>query len=150
VRFADSKWFRGRETTARRDARAASGPRDDREAELAARWRGRAWPSAKLHAHILSPLPTGTFPGVDDAEVHRFSPRTRASSPIRPDQRSAGCGEASGALSARAPCRSRAFGPLLRLIATPTRQTAPPTMASGAGTSWNTARASRITSGGTT
>jgi hypothetical protein len=34
--------------------------------------RGRAWPSAKLHAHILSPLPTGTFPGVDDAEVYRF------------------------------------------------------------------------------
>lgn len=72
VRFADSRWFRGRETTVRRDARAASGPRDDHEAELAAHWRGRAWPSARLHAHILSPLPTGTFPGVDDAELYRF------------------------------------------------------------------------------
>jgi hypothetical protein len=56
----------------RRDARSATGPRDDREARLAEQWRGKAWPSAKLHAHILSPLPTGTFPGVDDAEVYRF------------------------------------------------------------------------------
>jgi hypothetical protein len=72
VRFADSKWFRGRETTVRADARALGAPRDDREADLARRWKGKAWPSAKLHAHILSPLPTGTFPGVDDAEVYRF------------------------------------------------------------------------------
>ena len=72
VRFADSKWFRGRETTARADALSAAGPRDEREAELERHWRGKAWPSAKLHAHILSPLPAGTFPGVDDAEVHRF------------------------------------------------------------------------------
>ena len=46
--------------------------RDPMPPELAAQWRGKAWPSAKLHAHVLSPLPTGTFPGVDDAEVHRF------------------------------------------------------------------------------
>ena len=72
VRFADAKWFRGRETTERADARVAGAHRDGRDAELAAQWRGKAWPSAKLHAHVLSPLPTGTFPGVDDAEVHRF------------------------------------------------------------------------------
>ncbi|HEY8319641.1 MAG TPA: helix-turn-helix domain-containing protein [Amnibacterium sp.] len=72
VRFADAKWFRGRETTERADARIAGAHRDGRDAELAAQWRGKAWPSAKLHAHVLSPLPTGTFPGVDDAEVHRF------------------------------------------------------------------------------
>ncbi len=70
VRFADSKWFRGRETTVRRDAATPSRPPAD--ASLAAHWRGKAWPSAKLHAHILSPLPTGTFPGVDDAELYRF------------------------------------------------------------------------------
>ena len=70
VRFADSKWFRGRETTARSDARP-SAP-DEAVSALAAQWKGKAWPSAKLHAHVLSPLPTGTFPGVDDAEVHRF------------------------------------------------------------------------------
>ena len=72
VRFADSKWFRGRETRVRADAVAAAWPRTGEEASLADRWRGQAWPSAKLHAHILSPLPTGTFPGVDDAEVYRF------------------------------------------------------------------------------
>jgi hypothetical protein len=70
VRFADSKWFRGRETTQRADARSGGDASED--AELERRWRGKAWPSAKLHAHILSPLPTGTFPGVDDAEVARF------------------------------------------------------------------------------
>ena len=72
MRFADSKWFRGRDTAARADARLSRAPRDEHEAELAARWTGRAWPSAKLHAQILAALPTGTFPGVDDAEVHRF------------------------------------------------------------------------------
>jgi hypothetical protein len=25
-----------------------------------------------LHAHVLSPLPSGTFPGVDDIEVYEF------------------------------------------------------------------------------
>jgi predicted transcriptional regulator/DNA-binding Xre family transcriptional regulator len=72
VRFADSKWFRGRDTAARADARPAREPRDEHEAALAAHWAGRAWPSAKLHAQILAALPTGTFPGVDDAEVNRF------------------------------------------------------------------------------
>ncbi|MGN6444013.1 helix-turn-helix domain-containing protein [Amnibacterium sp.] len=71
VRFADSKWFRGRDTAGRVDARPADG-RSPEETALEQHWRGRVWPSAKLHAHILSPLPTGTFPGVDDAEVYRF------------------------------------------------------------------------------
>ncbi|MDY7526583.1 MULTISPECIES: hypothetical protein [unclassified Cryobacterium] len=26
----------------------------------------------RLHAHVLSPLPSGTFPGVDDTEVYEF------------------------------------------------------------------------------
>lgn len=69
VRFADSKWFRGRDTTARADARPDEAPQD---AALAEVWRGKAWPSARVHAQIFSPLPTGTFPGVDDAEMHRF------------------------------------------------------------------------------
>lgn len=69
VRFADAKWFRGRETTVRSDATR----QDDASAAASVeRWRGKAWPSAKLHAHILSPLPTGTFPGVDDREVYEF------------------------------------------------------------------------------
>lgn len=72
VRFSDSKWFRGRDTHARADARTGRWPRNEQEVRLAEHWSGRAWPSAKLHAQVLAPLPSGTFPGVDDAEVYRF------------------------------------------------------------------------------
>ncbi|MFE5672361.1 helix-turn-helix domain-containing protein [Agromyces sp. NPDC056523] len=73
VPFSQAKWFRGRETT----VRASSTCPDEsccRRApnELAERWSGQAWPSARLHAHVLSPLPSGTFPGVDDVEVYAF------------------------------------------------------------------------------
>ncbi|HWR85933.1 MAG TPA: helix-turn-helix domain-containing protein [Rhodoglobus sp.] len=73
VPFAYSKWFRGRETQDRTastcpDEACCKRPDD----ELAQRWTGKAWSSAKLHAHILSPLPSGTFPGVDDRELYEF------------------------------------------------------------------------------
>jgi transcriptional regulator with XRE-family HTH domain len=73
VPFAHSKWFRGRETTERvtstcPDENCCRRP----TADLTERWDGRAWSSAKLHAHILSPLPSGTFPGVDDRELYEF------------------------------------------------------------------------------
>ncbi|MDR5700294.1 helix-turn-helix domain-containing protein [Agromyces aerolatus] len=73
VPFAQAKWFRGRET----GMRVTSTCPDDsccRRApvDLSERWAGQAWPSARLHAHVLSPLPSGTFPGVDDAEVYSF------------------------------------------------------------------------------
>lgn len=73
VPFAHSKWFRGRETTNRRqstcpDENCCRKP----EPELRERWAGRAWSSAKVHAHIFSPLPSGTFPGVDDRELYEF------------------------------------------------------------------------------
>ena len=42
---------------------------------LADRWEGMAWPSARAHSHILSALPTGSFPGVDDTEVYEFLER---------------------------------------------------------------------------
>ncbi|MGO2658643.1 XRE family transcriptional regulator [Mycetocola reblochoni] len=76
VPFAQSKWFRGRETTVRAESRCPEPsccrrPPD----ELSARWRDRSWPSARLHAHVLSPLPSGTFPGVDDNDVYRFLER---------------------------------------------------------------------------
>lgn len=73
VPFSQAKWFRGRETSVRvtstcpDDACCRRAPDD-----LSSRWAGQAWPSARLHAHVLSPLPSGTFPGVDDAEVYRF------------------------------------------------------------------------------
>jgi predicted transcriptional regulator/transcriptional regulator with XRE-family HTH domain len=73
VPFAHSKWFRGRETTNRMsstcpDEACCRLP----EPGLRERWSGKAWSSAKLHAHILSPLPAGTFPGVDDRELYEF------------------------------------------------------------------------------
>lgn len=73
VPFAHAKWFRGRETTLREaskcpDATCCRRPPE----ELAERWSGKAWSSAKVHAHIFSPLPSGTFPGVDDRELYEF------------------------------------------------------------------------------
>ncbi|WP_353809190.1 helix-turn-helix domain-containing protein [Agromyces sp. SYSU T00194] len=73
VPFQDAKWFRGRETTRRVESRCPDVTCCRRAPEeLASRWDGRAWPSARLHAHVLSPLPSGRFPGVDDAEVYAF------------------------------------------------------------------------------
>jgi hypothetical protein len=34
-----------------------------------------AWPSARAHSHILSALPTGSFPGVDETDVYEFLER---------------------------------------------------------------------------
>jgi transcriptional regulator with XRE-family HTH domain len=73
VPFASAKWFRGRETSTRTrstcpDARCCKQPRP----ALAERWAAHAWPSAAVHAQILAPLPSGTFPGVDESEVFRF------------------------------------------------------------------------------
>ena len=73
VPYLHAKWFRGRDTT----TRATSHCPDENccrrpDADLAGRWREHSWPSATLHAHVLAPLPQGTFPGVDDAEVYAF------------------------------------------------------------------------------
>ena len=81
VPFAESKWFRGRETTTREQSRCPDPsccrrPPD----ELAEHWAGKAWTSAKVHAHIFSPLPSGTFPGVDDRELYEFLESHSASS----------------------------------------------------------------------
>lgn len=73
VPFDDAKWFRGRETTRREQSRCPDVSCCRRPpAELADHWAGRAWTSAKVHAHIFSPLPSGTFPGVDDRELYEF------------------------------------------------------------------------------
>ncbi len=73
VPFAEAKWFRGRETTVRAVSRCPDESCCKRPPhDLEERWAGQAWPSARLHAHILSPLPSGSFPGVDDSEVYAF------------------------------------------------------------------------------
>jgi len=76
VPFDDARWFRGRETPKRvtstcPDESCCRKP----DAEALARWHGRAWPSARVHMQMFSPLPRGEFPGVDDTEVYDFLDR---------------------------------------------------------------------------
>lgn len=74
--YEQSRWFRGRETT-RRMVSTCPSPECCQQppAELAERWEGMAWPSARAHSHILSALPTGSFPGVDQGDVYEFLER---------------------------------------------------------------------------
>ncbi len=76
VPFDDARWFRGRET----HKRAVSTCPDEAccrrpDAELTRHWDGKAWPSARVHMQMFSPLPRGAFPGVDDGEVYAFLDR---------------------------------------------------------------------------
>ncbi len=74
--YEHSRWFRGRETVLRRVSRCPGSDCCQRPpAGLATRWEGMAWPSARAHSHILSALPTGSFPGVDETEVYEFLDR---------------------------------------------------------------------------
>ena len=76
VPFDDARWFRGRET----HKRAVSTCPDESccrrpDASLTDRWNGKAWPSARVHMQMFSPLPRGAVPGVDDGEVYAFLDR---------------------------------------------------------------------------
>lgn len=76
VPYASAKWFRGRETTTRTVSRCPDPTCCRRpDPELEQYWSSRSWPSASVHAHVLAPLPAGTFPGVDDLEVYEFLER---------------------------------------------------------------------------
>jgi predicted transcriptional regulator/transcriptional regulator with XRE-family HTH domain len=76
VPFEHSRWFRGREATTRVRSACPDGECCSRPpAALAERWEGQAWPSARAHSHILSALPAGSFPGVDDADIYEFLDR---------------------------------------------------------------------------
>jgi XRE family transcriptional regulator, fatty acid utilization regulator len=76
VPFEHSRWFRGREAITRTRSACPDGECCSRPpAALAGRWEGQAWPSARAHSHILSALPAGSFPGVDDADIYEFLDR---------------------------------------------------------------------------
>jgi XRE family transcriptional regulator, fatty acid utilization regulator len=76
VPFDHSRWFRGRESTNRTRSRCPDGDCCQRApAALAGRWEGMAWPSARAHSHVLSVLPSGAFPGVDDVDIYEFLDR---------------------------------------------------------------------------
>lgn len=73
VPYAESKWFRGRESQTREvstcpDVRCCRRPEDG----LMERWKGQAWASPRVRAHLFAPLPHGTYPGVDDREMYEF------------------------------------------------------------------------------
>src|SRR5580692_6576443 len=79
VPFDHSRWFRGRESTIRTRSRCPDGDCCQRApAALAERWEGMAWPSARAHSHVLSVLPSGAFPGVDDVDIYEFLDRHSA------------------------------------------------------------------------
>ena len=79
VRYEDSRWFRGRDTTVRMKSSCPAPECCLRPpARLAARWEGVAWPSARAHSHVLLALPSGSFPGVDETDVYEFLERHAA------------------------------------------------------------------------
>jgi predicted transcriptional regulator/transcriptional regulator with XRE-family HTH domain len=76
VPFQHAKWFRASGTQRRRKTTGPAATCCRRPpAELAERWSGRAWPSARAHTHLLAALPPGTFPGVDTTDVYAFLDR---------------------------------------------------------------------------
>jgi len=80
VPYDDSRWFRGRETRIRMNSGCPDPDCCQRPpTALAARWHGLAWPSARAHSHILLALPSGSFPGVDEADIYEFLDRHAAS-----------------------------------------------------------------------
>lgn len=73
VPFEHSRWFRGRDTTNRVKSACPDGDCCQRPpADLAQRWEGHSWPSARAHSHVLAVLPPGAFPGVDESDVYTF------------------------------------------------------------------------------
>jgi transcriptional regulator with XRE-family HTH domain/predicted transcriptional regulator len=76
VPFQHSKWFRASGTQRRRKSTCPAATCCRRPpADLADRWSGQAWPSARAHTHLLAALPPGTFPGVDTTDVYNFLDR---------------------------------------------------------------------------
>ena len=74
--YAESRWFRGRDTSQRATSGCPTGDCCQHPpAELAKRWAGQVWPSARAHSHVLAALPPGSFPGVDETEVYAFLDR---------------------------------------------------------------------------
>lgn len=73
VPFESAQFFRGRDTGLRfQSSCPALTCCREPSAELQAKWARYAWPSVKVHSHMLAATPPGTFPGVDDREVYEF------------------------------------------------------------------------------
>ncbi|MCR2810301.1 MULTISPECIES: helix-turn-helix transcriptional regulator [unclassified Microbacterium] len=73
VRFDDTKWFIGRDTTNRGVSKHSVEVCCRRPpAELEAAWREQSWPNVRTPRTLLATLPTGAFPGVDTTDVYEF------------------------------------------------------------------------------
>ncbi|MEV6489940.1 XRE family transcriptional regulator [Actinoplanes sp. NPDC051633] len=74
--YEHARWFRGGDTSRRTVSRCPDPSCCRRPpASLVDRWEGNAWPSARVHSHLLAALPPGTFPGVDAQDVYEFLDR---------------------------------------------------------------------------
>lgn len=74
--YEHARWFRGGDTTRRTVSRCPDPACCRRPpAALVSQWEGQAWPSARVHSHLLAALPPGTFPGVDAQDVYEFLQR---------------------------------------------------------------------------
>ncbi|MGF2950242.1 helix-turn-helix domain-containing protein [Microbacterium alcoholitolerans] len=73
VRFDDTRWFVGRDTTNRGTSKHSVETCCRRApADLEDRWRQKAWPNVRTPRTLLATLPTGAFPGVDTTDVYEF------------------------------------------------------------------------------
>ena len=73
MRFDDTRWFIGRETTNRGISRHAVEVCCRRApAALEESWRKHSWPNVRTPRTLLATLPTGAFPGVDTTDVYEF------------------------------------------------------------------------------
>ena len=78
--YEHARWFRGGDTTRRTVSRCPDPDCCRRPPkELVRQWAGNAWPSARVHSHLLAALPPGTFPGVDQQDVYEFLERRSTS-----------------------------------------------------------------------
>ncbi|MEU8239773.1 helix-turn-helix domain-containing protein [Actinoplanes missouriensis] len=74
--YEHARWFRGGDVTGRTVSNCPDPDCCRRPpAALVDRWAGNAWPSARVHSHLLAALPPGTFPGVDNRDVYDFLER---------------------------------------------------------------------------
>lgn len=73
VRFDDTKWFIGRDSTNRGVSRHAVEVCCRRPpADLESHWRDQAWPNVRTPRTLLATLPSGSFPGVDTTDLYDF------------------------------------------------------------------------------
>ena len=76
ARAEDARYFRGHETSYRKESRCPDGVCCRRPpADMSARWHGKVWPAARVHGYVLATLPAGEFAGVDLSEVYDFLDR---------------------------------------------------------------------------